>query len=49
MKETPRGEDADVMNQIEAMLHERKEEKDLGRETTLYNMCDNMLNDLDQL
>jgi len=37
------------MKQIEDMLEQRKEDKDLCRETTLYNMCDNMLSDLDQL
>ena len=41
--------EADVMQQIEDMLEKRKDEKDLCRETTLYNMCDNMLSDLDQL
>ena len=37
------------MQDIERMLSQRKEDKDLCRETTLYNMCDNMLADLDQL
>ena len=31
------------------MLSQRKDEKDLCRETTLYNMCDNMLYDLEKI
>ena len=38
--------DTDVMDEIENMLEKRKGEKDLCRETTLYNMCDNVLEDL---
>jgi len=39
----------DVMEQLEEMLVNRKDQKNLNRETSLYDDCDNMLSELNKL
>ena len=41
--------EADVMKEIEDLMQARKDENELGRETTLYDMCDNINAITDQL
>ena len=39
----------DVMKGIKEMVNARRDENELERETTLFNMCDGMIAEIDQL